>query len=413
MIDLKSHENARQFKCTECTKTFNRADLLSRHRAKHSGSTGTISINKRADRAAIACVSCISAKVKCQDNKPCMRCTNKRISCEVPSSDSHGHPFKANTNSASRRVTQLRSVTLEPEAAPPDLARYIDDQGAEDSNDHRMNSERSTTDKDLVLYSHHPAFPNIYAPQDNFTTFADESLNTFPFYSATGNFDQNIPFIPGGFSHDLDINFWDVDFSTVELAHQDTLRGVEEQAQAQPGQNEESWVRRDASKRHAAFERSPWLFTPTPNDHALNDQANLTVDENSIPAALSPSDEISHSDHIHCCIDSNTRDKILSLLLSMRRDINQVRTFPSLDLINNIIRIFFTQELLRTHCLIHTGTFYSSKSLPQLLLAIIALGASYISVPSIWKMGVALQEVVRHTVSDLVFPPHLICINKS
>ncbi|KIN09141.1 hypothetical protein OIDMADRAFT_150272 [Oidiodendron maius Zn] len=343
---LKSHENARQFKCAHCSKTFNRADLLSRHRTKHFGSTANFNRNKRADRAAIACISCISAKVKCQDDKPCTRCTKKGISCAVPSVDSHGKPGKADAHNH---------------------------QDSRDGNDRIMNDGNGATIEGIVHNPTHSISPGAYVAQNTTATFADETFNPFSI-SINGDFDQYIPIIPGGFSQDLDFNFWDLDISSIELAQVHTPTSAVEDVQNWRERNDEWRVRRDTSKRQAAFERSPWLYRPT-----------------------SPA----HADIVPCSMDSNTRDRILSLLISKCRDANQVRSFPSLDLMNNLIRIFLAQEILRTHCLIHVGTFNSSKCLPQLLLAIIALGASYISVPSIWKMGLALQEVVRHTVAEL------------
>jgi DNA-directed RNA polymerase subunit RPC12/RpoP len=60
---LKSHENERSYRCTECGKGFNRADLLNRHRAAHAKSASEV-LRKRTGRA---CAACIKAKTKCDE----------------------------------------------------------------------------------------------------------------------------------------------------------------------------------------------------------------------------------------------------------------------------------------------------------------------------------------------------------
>ena len=76
---LKSHENARPHKCTHCNKSFNRADLLNRHQAGHSRSAADQRSIERGTRVAAACIACVNAKAKCQDQKPCTRCQLKKI----------------------------------------------------------------------------------------------------------------------------------------------------------------------------------------------------------------------------------------------------------------------------------------------------------------------------------------------
>lgn len=160
------------------------------------------------------------------------------------------------------------------------------------------------------------------------------------------------------------------------------------------------------AKRYAAFERSPWLWKPTQEDRGLNDQIDLNLNEDSIPSVLTPESPAAVST-IAPSIGQGQRDKMLSLLLTLRQAPNQILHFPSLSLLNSIIEVFFVQESFRVDSLIHTGTFDIAKALPHLLVAIVSAGSMSISYSSIWKMGLALQEVVRNTLGNFVRSPVL------
>jgi hypothetical protein len=71
-----------------CNKAFARADLLKRHAANHDSDSTT---KKRkiiggdspsAGRVSHACRACATARVKCEEMKPCGRCRNRNITCE-------------------------------------------------------------------------------------------------------------------------------------------------------------------------------------------------------------------------------------------------------------------------------------------------------------------------------------------
>jgi Fungal Zn(2)-Cys(6) binuclear cluster domain len=72
------------------------SDLLKRHAAKHDdpeqASHGAAPVSKRRktltdvhrSRAQRACQACADAKVRCEGNRPCLRCQQKSIACEYP-----------------------------------------------------------------------------------------------------------------------------------------------------------------------------------------------------------------------------------------------------------------------------------------------------------------------------------------
>lgn len=84
---LRSHENSRPFQCQRCPKNFNRIDLLNRHVATHERNIGQNRPEiRKTERAGKACIARATAKSKCEEQKPCLRCRNKNIVCETKES---------------------------------------------------------------------------------------------------------------------------------------------------------------------------------------------------------------------------------------------------------------------------------------------------------------------------------------
>jgi hypothetical protein len=254
------------------------------------------------------------------------------------------------------------------------------------------------------IYDQHPI------SSTSFPTFLD--YQDFSYLPTNPHFSTGVHHVPldSQFSQDLNFGLWDLDLDSVELSYLDFDDVQIEQANPPSSMAAPESGRKEVSKRYAAFERSPWLWTPTEKDQALNDQQNLNVDEDTIPAVLTPasSPPMPRSEEFaSCCIGYRQRDQMLSMVLTVHKFLRQAPRFPSLSLLNSIIQVYFDQERLLMDGLIHTGTFSPSKTLPQLLLAIVSGGATLISTPAIWKMGLALQEVVRHAVADYVCHPCL------
>jgi hypothetical protein len=406
---LKSHENARSHKCTRCKKSFNRADLLNRHEAGHDRPQTERRSIERGNRVAAACLACVQARTKCQDQKPCIRCLRRKIPCETSDNDTQLNDGSATSNLQSTWDGQAMSELIETQEHGR-LSKFADGQNTAgvpslyDSN---------SISRDAVL---NPALAIQSGSSDNMQYGMQPSGSPYyneppPSSSLLTSFlgHQHITSLPGErqfgntyFSQDLDFGMWDFDVDSVELGLGDynPSSGGNDMHQTP---NSSSHPPKDASKRYAAFERSPWLWTPTKSDQALNDQHDLDVDEDNIPSVLTPASPASSIDEFtKCCIHQKERDKLLSIMFTLQKTTSNPPLLPSLALLNNIIHVYFVQESFKVDQLIHVGTFEPSKVLPHLLLAIVSAGSSLISTPAIWKMGLALQEVVRHTVAEYV-----------
>jgi hypothetical protein len=90
------------------------------------------------------------------------------------------------------------------------------------------------------------------------------------------------------------------------------------------------------------------------------------------------------------------RDRLFSIIPPEVQECSGVSALPSLEFLDYLLQAsFIYDEYHPSESWIHLATFNPEEVLPELLAAVIANGASFISVPSIWKFGLALQEVVR------------------
>lgn len=238
------------------------------------------------------------------------------------------------------------------------------------------------------------------------TGFYEEPFQDFGFMPTDGQFGQSFGFTPRDayLSQDVEFGVWDFDLESVELQYQNVASPSQvRQPESSQRATQSPVISKDVSKRYAAFERSPWIWKPTQKDQAMTDSSNLNLDEESIPTILTPASPTATMDEfLSCCINSKIRDQMLGLVLNVRRGSNKVPSYPSLNLLNNFIQVYFVQASCYVDNFIHTPTLNPEKSLPHLLTAVVAAGTSFISTPAIWKMGLVLHEVIRHAVGEYV-----------
>lgn len=155
----------------------------------------------------------------------------------------------------------------------------------------------------------------------------------------------------------------------------------------------------DPSRGHCAFKRSPWLWEPAKEDYVRQQKEALRIDEQSIsqtPAfgRLRPTYKLEMSTH--------QRDQIFSMVLAQNKDPLKVPSFPSLNLLNYLLQAHFVQEEHQFDSWIHVASFNPEDTLPELLASLISSGSGFISVSAIWQFGLAMHEIVRIGISDLV-----------
>ncbi|KAL1900755.1 hypothetical protein Cpir12675_000768 [Ceratocystis pirilliformis] len=84
---IQSHTLGKRFQCSDCGKAFARTDLLRRHAQSHKNEDGSKRRRigagaPRAGRVSHACKQCSTARVKCEETKPCTHCRLRNLICE-------------------------------------------------------------------------------------------------------------------------------------------------------------------------------------------------------------------------------------------------------------------------------------------------------------------------------------------
>lgn len=145
-----------------------------------------------------------------------------------------------------------------------------------------------------------------------------------------------------------------------------------------------------------AFRSSLWCWTPARADTASIDQHNLTVQ----PCDMSsPSTQFVYTMHGNTdCIDTAIRDKIVAMILSTtsRSSFSKVMSsFPSVELLNNLVHSFFASHIAQSDTWIHIPTLKLGRQRAVLLGSIISAGAVLSTSLTIRKLGFAIHEAVR------------------
>lgn len=158
---------------------------------------------------------------------------------------------------------------------------------------------------------------------------------------------------------------------------------------------------RDASRGHAAFKRSPWLWEPEQEDYVRQEKEGLHVDEQSLPQ-LSGFGRVLNRPANNLKLNSHQRDRIFSIVLAENKDPANVPSFPTLELLNYVLQANFARDDYQLDSWIHAPSFDPETTMPELLAAIVASGAMLFHVPAVWQFGLALQEVTRQALRNAV-----------
>jgi hypothetical protein len=387
--------------CTRCPKRFNRADLLTRHEITHDRSPSgpslpsgedasagdKTSLVPGSDRAGKACLNCAVAKAKCEDRKPCSRCRARGVPCEVAQPRTPLNPASAGS-SAGISANSTSSPVPEPARS---LGHQVvgKDYAGQDPARPLFKVEESAQDIQLPGTS---AGPQDVIMMDSSTSAAFPVAETFQndliHFTTSGQQLQDFDF-------SWDLNFDDLSLPNLQPSESTAISrstGVFTATSSTSGKS--SVTAHNHSRNYAAFKRSPWLWEPELRDSATNAKEGLALPAD-IATISSNSDSISGFAVRKPMITPLLRDKLFSMVVSQITNQQKVPSFPSVDLLNHLFHAHFVQDSRRPDCFIHAPSFDPSETLTELVAIIVASGATFISIPEIWRFGLALQEVVR------------------
>lgn len=260
-----------------------------------------------------------------------------------------------------------------------------------------LENEQSTVDRPMAhAESGHPSA----TPMDEFG-FPD-------FFESIMNVPQSQP-LPqppdvSDFMLDFDLNAWDFDFSLLEngLTRASPPR-VHVSAGALNRHQSVDTPRSDAELRSEAFKKSPWSWNHwiPPSNHGsfgggLNEinvpQQRVQTSDQLTPPAL----------RTHVELTTEARDRLLRLVSQMGESRVAIKSFPSFDLLQDLLDVCSIQETNAVHNFIHMASFEPKFTRTELLLAMVASGSTCIALTPVWRMGLVMQEVVRVAVGTSI-----------
>jgi hypothetical protein len=103
-------------------------------------------------------------------------------------------------------------------------------------------------------------------------------------------------------------------------------------------------------------------------------------------------------------LSPTARDRIFQLVLETARNQLKISSFPSSNCIEKLVKVGIAKRR-ETDAWIHPYTFESETSRPVFLTALVAAGCVCFGIPSVNRTGLALQEIVRVALNELVDIP--------
>jgi hypothetical protein len=245
---------------------------------------------------------------------------------------------------------------------------------------------------------------NLSNIPDDYVDFPDffESIMMTPVENDIAHESVVAPRNVSNFTQDLDLGPLDFDFSFLAagLTRPPTAQALRS-GESLSGHSS-STTRSDVQLRSETFQRSPWSWghwTPERTDNTFSEQTEINIQQQRVHEGdqLTPGSER----RLHCNIENTARDRMIRVVTQTADTRLAIPSFPSLELLGDLIEVFLMEERTAIDSFIHTSSFNSCNTRTELLLAMVADGATYIALPPVWKMGLVIQEVVRIAIADV------------
>ena len=150
-----------------------------------------------------------------------------------------------------------------------------------------------------------------------------------------------------------------------------------------------------------AFKESLWSFEPVAADHRRAEQANISLPFEDL---VSPT-RCDAPEPPCASLGQTSRDRLLALILGTCEHsltLPILSSFPSAELLTNLLHNFLVYETERVDTLFHLPTFDPGELSVEVLLALVAAGAARSTIPVIRRLGYALQEASRESIANMV-----------
>ncbi|KAK4565975.1 hypothetical protein LTR86_003824 [Recurvomyces mirabilis] len=407
---VRMHTQEKPYQCQVCTKAFARADLLKRHTLGHSKDDPQAKPTMiQHSRVSQACEACAGLHLKCEEEKPCKRCTKKNIQCNFTTAAFGGpdqitqSPQQNNFIHAQYHQTRYDNMQQHMHTLPPMQQHNIHQQPQMQSIQPAPSMHRSSmsgthpsqlppmqmtptqmSPPQISAASTTPQQQNMMEgtmmppqqPGNNMFDYLRDKMmppgnNAAPNGVQVVDYQQTGPWTPRelfdfGVDTNMELNDLDLTFlDTYNNANPFDLRTPSIGFPTSGSDIMPSFTSAPVPPidTTALPKASVWRFRPLSKDSGSAEQANLSL----------PTPTTLDIDRRVTCepLSQTSRDKILAMILS---------------------------TCSHAKHWIHAPTLLAGQTRPEVLAAIIAAGAVLTPDAAIRKVGYAIQEAIRTAV---------------
>ncbi|SMR57010.1 unnamed protein product [Zymoseptoria tritici ST99CH_3D1] len=449
---VRMHTQEKPYACQICTKAFARADLLKRHTLGHSKddpqSKPPVIQHSRVSQA---CEACAGLHLKCEEEKPCKRCTKKNIQCN----------FTPNylPNEMNQEASQQgASYEHQPQQPPREQQQYHESQQHQQQEQHHQQQQQHYVGDPQHQHHHQHQMQNMQhiqamqqqtPPLQHRNSFGHPNQapsmqiteqsapmqqphgqigmgmegammppqtpgNMFDYLRGKMNYDENQshvqvvdfqqqgPWTPRelfdfGVDTNMELNDMDLTFlDTYNHANPFDLRTPSIGFPTAGSDTMPSFTSAPVPPMDTAAlpKASVWRFRPLSKDSGSAEQVNLSLPT---PTSLDIDRRVTCEP-----LSQTSRDKILAMILSTCKPNSiprAVACFPSIGLLDSLFQFSLTSPGSHAKHWIHAPTLLAGQTRPEVLAAITAAGAVLTPDASIRKVGYAIQEAIRTAVA--------------
>ncbi|EEU33956.1 uncharacterized protein NECHADRAFT_88030 [Fusarium vanettenii 77-13-4] len=358
-------------------------------------------------RASQACRSCAASKVRCDDLLTCRRCRKKGVSCVRPAHWREGETAEPHSSIESRAPeTRLpghgsssssRAHLLAP-VSPSSVDSRLVGSTAPDANSNLLLITDNTQDQSLANSA---SMVNYGSPQSIIAVDPLLSLGEVPYMDGIFEFPFLTPhelsglagFYSGPSEQAVDSFFHSLDHHD----SQQSPRGDRERADALTPASLTSNEATISSEAVKAYDHALGNWRPRPRDYLTQDIMSLSItpkEQTSMRGRMGYFDPTVIPDQI----PSARRDEMVivaSHCFATSRSTQPIPCFPSVEILDELLKIFLTAQKDQPMSFIHIPHFSVSSCEISLLMACIAAGAASSPNLTAHRFGLALVEVLR------------------
>lgn len=416
---VRMHTQEKPYQCQVCTKAFARADLLKRHTLGHSkddpqSKPAVIQHN----RVSQACEACAGLHLKCEEDKPCKRCTKKGLTCNftanfaptngmVQSPENnyvHAQDHQQRYDAMQQQLQSLPPMQQMMQPLQPAFRQSISSTHPNQLPAMQMSMPQPQQSPQQALGLDGTMMPPQPPGSNMFDYLRDKMMP--PSNTSNGQSDQLMDYQNGSWTprelfdfgvdanmelNDLDLSFLDTynnanpfDLRTPSIGFPTTGSDIMPSFTSAPVPPLDTT---------ALPKASVWRFRPLSKDSGSAEQANLSLPT---PTSLDIDRRVTCEP-----LSQTSRDKVLAMILSTCKPNSiprAVACFPSISLLDSLFQFSLTSPGSHAKHWIHAPTLLAGQTRPEVLAAIIAAGAVLTPDSSIRKVGYAIQEAIRTAV---------------